>query len=144
MKKIFSILFSFLILSPIYSLPKLKKPGTFKCGRQPKQVLFSPDDKYIVMPLLEDDGIDLFNVETKKMETRLKPPSSDKLGFVEGLFIPSKKSFFVSQMTTNQIHEYTYPGFTYKRSIPTGGVWTKFMVWSEDKKNNRSFQLGFK
>ena len=134
MKKIFSILFSFLILSPVYSLPKLKKDGTFKCGRQPKQVLFSPDDKYIVMPLLEDDGIDLFNVETKKMETRLKPPSSDKLGFVEGLFIPSKKSFFVSQMTTNQIHEYTYPGFTYKRSIPTGGVWTKFMVWSEEKK----------
>lgn len=134
MKKISAVLFFFSITFAFCAVPQLKKIGTFPCGRQPKQVLFSPDDKYIVMPLLEDDGIDLFNVETKKMETRLKPPTSDKLGFVEGLFIPSKKSFFVSQMTTNEIHEYTYPGFVYKRSILTGGVWTKFMVWSEDKK----------
>lgn len=134
MKKFFSVLFIFSILVPLYSVPKLKKIGTFDCGRQPKQVLFSPDDKYIVMPLLEDDGIDLFNVETKQMEPRLKPATSSKLGFVEGLFIPSKKSFFVSQMTTGQIHEYTYPGFVYKRSIATNGVWSKFMVWSEEKK----------
>ena len=136
MKKLSLVLF-FLSITSITGVfcdvPKLTKVGTFNCGRQPKQVLFSPDDKYIVMPLLEDDGIDLFNVETKKMEARIKPSTSAKLGFVEGLFIPSKKSFFVSQMTTNQIHEYTYPGFVYKRSVSTGGVWTKFMVWSEEK-----------
>lgn len=134
MKKLFSILFLISILVPLYAVPKLKKIGTFPCGKQPKQVLFSPDDKYIVMPLLEDDGIDLFNMETKTIEKRLKPWTSEKLGFVEGLFIPSKKSFFVSQMTTGQIHEYTYPGFEFKRSIDTKGVWSKFMVWSEEKK----------
>ncbi|MBQ4024907.1 MAG: YVTN family beta-propeller repeat-containing protein, partial [Treponema sp.] len=40
----------------------VEKIGTYPCGRQPKQVLFSPDGKFIVMPLLEDNGFDIFSV----------------------------------------------------------------------------------
>ena len=36
-------------------------------------------------------------------------------------------------MTTGKIHEYSYPGFEYRRSISTGGTWSKFMVWSGEK-----------
>lgn len=113
--------------------PVLTKIDKYKCGKQPKQVLFSPDDKYIIMPLLDEDGFDIFDMETKKILKRVNPPDKKSLGFAEGLFIPEKKAFFVSQMTTGKIHEYSYPDFTYKRSISTDGNWSKFMVWNGDK-----------
>ena len=115
-------------------IPELEKIGTYPCGKQPKQVIFSPDGRYIVLPLLEDDGFDIFSVQDKKIVTRINPPESDKIGFAEGLFIPEKNAFFVSQMTTGCIYEYSYPGFEYKRTIKTGGVWSKFIAWdSEDE-----------
>lgn len=112
---------------------KLIKIGTYNCGRQPKQVLFSPDNKYIIMPLLDDKGFDVFEIKSKKNIKRINPPNAAKLGFAEGLFIPSKKSFFVSQMTTGNIYEYSYPEFELKRTVSTDGNWSKFMVWSEEK-----------
>ncbi|MBQ1644245.1 MAG: hypothetical protein II103_06915, partial [Treponema sp.] len=48
--------------------------GVYKCGRQPKQVVFSPDGEYIVMPLLEDDGFDIFSIKEKKIIKRINPP----------------------------------------------------------------------
>lgn len=113
--------------------PELTKVGTYKCGRQPKQVLFSPDSKYIIMPLLDDKGFDIFSIEDKKIIKRINPPDAAKLGFAEGLFIPEKKVFFVSQMTTANIYEYSYPGFELKRTIPTGGNWSKFIAFSSER-----------
>ena len=113
--------------------PELTKVRTYKCGRQPKQVLLSPDSKYIVMPLLDDKGFDIFSIEDKKIIKRINPPNAAKVGFAEGLFIPEKKSFLVSQMTTANIYEYSYPGFELKRTIPTGGNWSKFIAFSSEK-----------
>lgn len=113
--------------------PVLEKVGTYKCGRQPKQVLFSPDDKYIIMPLLEDTGFDIFSMEEKKVIRRVLPPNSAKQGFAEGLFLPQKGTFLVSQMTTGNLYEYSYPNFEYKRTIPTGGTWSKFIAYSPEK-----------
>ena len=128
------ILFCFLAVSIISSLssqqPVLTKVGKYKCGRQPKQVLFSPDSKYIIMPLLDDTGFDIFSVQEKKIIKRIQPPNASKVGFAEGLFIPEKNVFLVSQMTTANIYEYTYPGFEYKRTIPTTGNWSKFIAFS--------------
>lgn len=106
-----------------------KKTGTYKCGRQPKQVLFSPDSKYIIMPLLDDDGFDIFSIEQKKIIKRIKTPSSKEKGFAEGLFIPGKNTFFISQMTTGRIYEYSYPAFEYKRTIETKAKWSKFIAY---------------
>lgn len=114
------------------SHPELEKLGTYPCGKQPKQVLFSPDSKYILLPLLDDTGFDIFSVSERKIIKRINPPESNQLGFAEGLFIPEKKAFFVSQMTTGNIHEYSYPDFTYRRTISTEGTWCKFMVYSPE------------
>lgn len=127
------LIYSICLASVFASEPVLSKIGSYKCGREPKQVLFSPDNKYIIMPLLEDTGFDIFSVDEKKIINRINPPSSEKKGYVEGLFIPAKKSFFVSQMTTNNIYEYTYPEFKLKRTIPTGGVWSKFIAYSPEQ-----------
>lgn len=131
-KKILITIGLFLSLG-IFAQPQLTKIGTFKCGTQPKQVLFSPDNKYIIIPLLEDNGFDVFSVADKKVIKRINPPHSEKLGYAEGLFIPEKQAFFVSQMTTGNIYEYSYPGFTYKRTISTTGTWSKFIAWSSEK-----------
>ncbi len=135
MKKIFLIIQSFLSLNYfIFSqTPALSKIGTYKCGRQPKQVLFSPDNKYIIMPLLEDNGFDIFSVDEKKIIKRINPPNSKQQGFAEGLFIPEKNVFLVSQMTTANLYEYSYPDFEYKRTIPTTGNWSKFIAFSSKK-----------
>lgn len=111
----------------------LTKIGKYSCGKQPKQVLFSPDGEYILLPLLDDKGVDVFSVKEKKIVKRITPPKANQVGFAEGLFIPEKGVFLVSQMTTATVYEYTYPGFELKRSIPTGGNWSKFIAWSPEK-----------
>ena len=111
----------------------VEKTGTYRCGRQPKQVIFSPDGSYVILPLLEDRGFDVFSMEEKKVVRRISPPDADKLGFAEGLFVPEKGAFFVSQMTTGTIYEYSYPGFVLRRSISTKGTWSKFIAWSPEK-----------
>jgi len=113
--------------------PLLTKIDTYSCGRQPKQVLFSPDSGYIALPLLDDKGFDIFSLLEKKIIKRITPPSAEKLGFAEGLFIPSKKTFLVSQMTTANIYEYSYPDFELKRAIPTCGEWSKFIAYSPER-----------
>ncbi|MBQ1660957.1 MAG: YVTN family beta-propeller repeat-containing protein [Treponema sp.] len=111
----------------------LIKIGKYSCGKQPKQVLFSPDGEYILLPLLDDKGVDVFSVKEKKIVKRITPPKANQVGFAEGLFIPEKGVFLVSQMTTATVYEYSYPGFELKRSIPTEGNWSKFIAWSPEK-----------
>lgn len=109
------------------------KIGIYKCGRQPKQVLFSPDNQYIVLPLLDENGFDIFSLAEKKVIKRIKAPSGEKKGFAEGLFIPEKKRFLVSQMTTGSVYEYSYPDFSFIRTIKTQGDWSKFIAYNEKK-----------
>lgn len=118
---------------PEKNFPVLTKEGVYPCGKQPKQVVFTPDGKFIVLPLLDEDGFDIFDTGSKKIIKRINPPNSSQKGFVEGIFIPEKSSFFISQMTTNNIYEYSYPGFEFRREIPTGGVWSKFIAWNKEQ-----------
>jgi len=133
MKSFLISIFLIFSTSILTAEPVLTKIGTFSCGQQPKQVLFSPDSKVIALPLLDDNGFDIFDMEEKKVVKRISPPNADKLGFAEGLFIKEKDCFFVSQMTTGTIYEYSYPDFKLKRSISTKGEWSKFIAYNHDK-----------
>ena len=113
--------------------PQLTRIGVFDCGKQPKQVVFSPDGKYVILPLLDDTGFDVFSIEQQKLLRRINPPQAEKKGFAEGIFIPEKKAFLVSQMTTAKVYEYSYPDFTLRRTIDTKGTWSKFIAWSSEK-----------
>jgi YVTN family beta-propeller protein len=110
---------------------EMKQIGIFPCGKQPKQVLFSPDDRFVFMPLLSGTGFDVFDTQTLKVERSIEPPGTSRAqGFAEGLFIDEKKVFMVSQMSTGKIYEYTLPDLELVRSVGTGGVGPKFMAWS--------------
>lgn len=147
MRKIFLVLFLFMITlsSLIFAeTVTLSKTKTYKTGNQPKQVIFSPDNKCMVFPLLDDKGFRVISAEVKaegsgesggkgEDSKLVSPPDAEKLGFAEGLFVPEKEAFFVSQMTTANIYEYSYPGFEYRRTISTEGQWSKFIAYSPEK-----------
>ncbi len=137
MKRFFSVVFAALAATLVFAQSQIKisveKTGTYKCGRQPKQVLFSPDGEYVLLPLLDDRGFDIFSVREKKITKRIEPPRAAQVGFAEGLFIPEKNVFLISQMTTAKVYEYTYPGFELKREISTEGNWSKFIAWCPEK-----------
>lgn len=113
--------------------PTFEYRGTFDSGSQPKQVLFSPDSRYIVLPLLDGDGFDIFDTRNEAMTRQhVVCPEAAQAGYAEGLFIPEKNAFLVSQMTTGTLYEYSYPGFEYRRAIDTEGTWSKFIAWSAE------------
>lgn len=102
-------------------------------GRAPKQVTFTPDGRYLVVTLLDDDGFDLIDLEDHFRSTRVVGPESGKRGYVESMMCPEKNSFWVSQMTTNAVYEYSLPSEANPvplllRSVDARGVWTKVMA----------------
>ncbi|MCK4796023.1 MAG: YncE family protein [Spirochaetes bacterium] len=105
--------------------------GIFKCGSLPKQVIFSFDNNYIFIPLLNGYGFEVFNMNTLLIDNYIVVDDEHKTkGFPEGLFIKEKDVFFVSQMCTGKIYEYSYPELKYLRTIETDGILSKFMAWS--------------
>lgn len=134
MNKKFIFLLSVILVSQVFAQEvSLEKINTYKTGNQPKQVIFSPDNKYMVLPLLDEKGFRIISTENDQDTKLISPPNASKLGFAEGLFVPEKNAFFVSQMTTANIYEYSYPGFEYKRTINTKGDWSKFIAYSPEK-----------
>lgn len=111
-----------------------KEMGVFECGDQPKQVIFSPDDNFVLIPLLDDGGFQIFDMRAGEIINFLKPNRADMKGFAEGLFVTNNSgetSFIVSQMTTGYIYEYSYPQFEFKRELLTGGKWSKYIAYSK-------------
>ncbi|HOV14145.1 MAG TPA: beta-propeller fold lactonase family protein, partial [Spirochaetota bacterium] len=111
-----------------------KEVGIFECGEQPKQVVFSPDDNFIFVPLLDDYGFQIFDVREFRITQFVKPNRANQGGFAEGIFIENrdgKTTFCISQMTTGYIYEYTYPQMELKREIQTGGKWPKYIAYSK-------------
>ncbi|MBN2535374.1 MAG: YncE family protein [Spirochaetales bacterium] len=109
--------------------------GVYSCGSAPKQVDFSPDDRYIYITLLGSSGFQIFDVKKREIIQKIYVGQwYSRCGFVEGLFIEKYRSYFVSQMTTARIFEYTINENDvpeYKRSISTEGVWSKVIAYSE-------------
>jgi DNA-binding beta-propeller fold protein YncE len=114
----------------------LQQIAVIGTGAHPKSVEFTPDGKFIVSALLEGTGVDLFSTETFQHIKRIEFPETyaKKRNFVEIVFIPKKNEMWVSQMAANAIHVVDMKDFTYKTTIPTLGVWTKIIAFSNDYK----------
>lgn len=122
---------STLLFRPQKNPISIKQVGIFDCGSQPKQVIFSPDLKYVYLLLLDGYGFEVFDMDTLSIISKVDAPMDKELrGFAEGLFIKEKKVFLLSQMTTGRIYEYSYPENEFKRTIDTKGLWSKFIAWS--------------
>lgn len=112
------------------------KIAEIPCGAEPKQVIFSPDNNYIYIPLMEEKGYQIYDVRKKNLITCTDPLeiTSEKY-FVEGIFVNRNdtKRFLISQLTKAVFVEYdvTDPvNPKYLRAVPTGGSWPKVLTYS--------------
>lgn len=114
----------------------IEQLAVIKTGMHPKSVEFTPDGKYMVSALLEGTGVDVISAETYKHVKRVEFPEkyAKMRNFVEIVFLPEKNEMWVSQMATNSVHVVDMKDFTYKLTIPTQGIWTKIIAFSNDHK----------
>lgn len=110
---------------------------TWKTGRRPKSVTFL-DARRVVVPLLEDRGVDIINIETG-ITTRIQPPRkwSKDIGFVETMVLKKYNELWISQMVPNRIHIFDLKTLIYKQTIQIKGHRGKVMVF--DPTRNRVY-----
>jgi len=106
-----------------------------KTGRQPKSVRFTPDGKYILAPLLDDNGMDIISVETGKVFKRIVFPKelALKKGFVETAVSVRNNEIWLAQMHAELVHVISLDTFEVKKSIPTQGIYSKVILFSKDE-----------
>ena len=103
----------------------------FKCGPQPKQVVFSPDGKELWVSLLAGHGIEVFDPTTG---TKLDQVALGEYGSVELVFNRAGTRLYVSQMETASVYELDPATRKVLRVFKTGGTWTKVLLLSPDEK----------
>lgn len=114
----------------------LEQVAVISTGKHPKSVEFTPDGRYMVSALLEGSGVDIISAENFKHVKRVEFPEkyAKMKNFVEIVFLPGKNEMWVSQMSTNSVHVIDMKDFTYKLTIPSKGIWTKIIAFSNDYK----------
>ena len=105
----------------------------FKCGKQPKQVLFTPDGKELWIAILGGgkSGLEAYDPLTGKQL------ASINLGDHEGTELTMTKdgkTIYVSQMATNTIWEVDRATRKVTRHFPCGGSYPKILLLSRDEK----------
>ncbi len=120
------------ILNPINSSHKFH--SYHLVGKQPKSVTFL-NEQVVVIPLLNDNGIDVLDIFTGK-RIRMIPPKKYARhgGFVESLVLKNKNELWVSQMSTNSLHVFDLTNFQYKTSIKLSAPWVKVMGYHKKRK----------
>lgn len=112
--------------------------GFFPSGSQPKQVVFTPDSRFLIVPLLNDVGFELIDLARDGAARRITAPDSDKKGYVEPLILADKERFWISQMTTGMIHEYTLPDengdISFIRTLSAYGSWSKVIASDKQRR----------
>jgi DNA-binding beta-propeller fold protein YncE len=110
--------------------------GIFSCGLAPKQLNFTPDNRYLFISLLNGKGFQIFDMREKNIKTTVEVGErADLKGFPEGLFIEHTRSFLISQMTTDKVFEYSVGqdgSVSFKRVLETGGIFCKFMAYNRN------------
>lgn len=107
-----------------------------RTGARPKSVSYTPDGRYLVLPLLSGGGAELLSASSLSRVAFLAPPASyaKAEGFVESACFPAIRELWVSQMHNSMIHAFDLDTFEYKASFPSGGAYPKVICPSADGK----------
>lgn len=103
----------------------------FKCGRQPKQVLFSPDGSELWVSLLGGDGLEVFAPLTGQKLGQAKMGGKEA---VEMVFTSDGRTLYASQMSTSTVWEIDRATRTATRHFKSGGSWPKVLALSPDER----------
>jgi DNA-binding beta-propeller fold protein YncE len=105
-----------------------------KTGREPKDVLFSPDDRYLMITLLDDLGLNIYDRRTEQLLTVNVPePYRANKGFVEGVFNQQGTEFWFTQMAVKgRVFVLNMQTLNITHVIGPVGNWTKVGEFSPD------------
>lgn len=103
----------------------------FKCGLNPYQVVFSPDDAELWVSFQGSSGLGVYD-----------PVTGDKLGAVQTgdkgtagiVFTRDGRTAYASQMETGLVYEIDRATRAVRRRLPTESTWTKGLALSPDEK----------
>ncbi len=103
----------------------------FTTGKAPKQVAFTPDSRELWVTLLGGRGVEIYDPVTGELLDDVDLPEA---GSVEVIFNHSGDTAYVSQMETARVYEVDVATRTMRRTLSTGGSWTKVVALSPDEK----------
>lgn len=110
-----------------------RKLGIIPTGFHPKESIFSPDGKYVIItPLWDKRTFQVYDWEKKEMRSFSIPDSHRRMGAVEGVFTRDRTEYWFTQMSSGRVFAYSYPGFQMLAEIVTGGVMPKVVEFSPD------------
>ncbi len=102
-------------------------------GRAPKEVVFSPDGRYLAITTMGEAGIQIYDMQTEAIKFISIPKYGRYAGYVEGIFSPDGKEFWFTQLG-GRIFVLSMEDFTIKADVKTGGRMTKVGEFSPDGK----------
>ncbi len=103
----------------------------FTTGKAPKQVAFNPDGRELWVTLLGGTGVEVYDPITGASLDSIELPEA---GSVEVVFNRAGDTAYVSQMETASVYEIDVATRAVKRTLATGGSWTKVIALSPDEK----------
>lgn len=113
--------------------PHLTFIKKIKCAHLPKDLIYSPDGKYLMITPLADDGIQILDTATgelKKVEIKQFGKYAD---FVEGVFSPDGSEFWFTQtLDIGRVFVLSMKDFKIKKIIKTQGKWSKVGEFTPD------------
>lgn len=105
----------------------------FQCGKQPKDLTYSPDGRYLVISTMLEDYIQIVDTQNGSVRKLQVPAYGKYNGFVEGVFSKDGKEYWFNQMhTTGRIFVADSSDWTIKTNMRSHGDWTKVGEFSPD------------
>ncbi|URA10399.1 beta-propeller fold lactonase family protein [Thermospira aquatica] len=106
----------------------------FATGHQPKDVIFSPDDRYLYVSLLDAPKIQIYDCQNGDLRDVFIPEERRPYrGLVEGVFTPDGSEYWFTQMHTDgRIFVLDTKSFQIKTNFASHGNWTKVGEFTPD------------
>lgn len=121
----------FMKLVPTNSFHRFRE--RVRCGAAPKECIFSPDGRYLLVTLMEGDGVEVYDLSERKIVKRLRPAErAAEKGFVEGVFSPDGGEFWFAQLYPGLVHVVSWPSMEWKAVVKNVGKWPKVVEFSPD------------
>lgn len=113
--------------------PLFQKTARITTGKGPKSLIFTPDSTRLLVPLVEDGGIDVISLSTLELLPRLTPRATVALkGFSEGAQQPGTGDIWISQFTTGTIHVFDGTTLELKDSFSAGSRGNEVISFTPD------------
>jgi len=69
-----------------------------KVGSMPKDLIFTPDGRYLLITFMGEQGIGYYDMRTRKLSLVRIPQYHRYVGYVEGVFSPDGREFWFTQV----------------------------------------------